>query len=369
VLRTAPAVFAVGDYYQIMAPVEGETLFWVQVGTDKYHDASNGIMNSLSHVHRVTIPMQVLDAAKSYTVFIKSVVERKPYFPETGETLVYSYDFSPVPEQDIRAYCIADTHSLVTEPVQAAAQYGKIDLLILNGDIIDHSGEPEDFLNIYRICEALTGGRIPVVFARGNHDMRGRYAERFADYIPNQNGNTYYSFRLGSIWGVILDCGEDKADEHPEYGFTVVCHSFRGQQSVFLNQLIAKAEAEYAAPGVKVRLVICHMPFTQRDSAPFDIEEAIYREWAFLLRESIKPDLMLCAHTHAAEIRYPGCDADHYGQPCPVVIEAEYNGKDHWAGCGICFREQAAEVIFTDSVGWTRTAASVSYGANGKEAR
>ena len=69
----------------------------------------------------------------------------------------------------------------------AAKAFGDIDFLILNGDILDHSGDPSKFANIYIICSEITGGNIPVVFSRGNHDLRGNYAEKFADYIENKD--------------------------------------------------------------------------------------------------------------------------------------------------------------------------------------
>ena len=346
-----PAVFAVGWDYQILLPVEEPSLFWVWVGEKVYYDASNGVMNTLSAIHRVTVPMEVLDRAEEYTVCIKPVIERKPYFTETGKTVERTFPFHPVPENNIRAYHISDAHNLTAEPIRAARTFGKMDFLILNGDVIDHSGDPGKFANVYEICAALTGGTIPVVFSRGNHDMRGNFAEKFAEFTPNQNGNTYYSFRLGSIWGVVLDCGEDKADDHPEYGFTVACHPFRMQQTAFLKALISNASGEYEAEGIKTRLVISHTPFPEKNDGAFDIEEDIYREWCRLLGEDIRPDLMICGHTHEAEARYPGCEKDAYGQPCPLAVASGYDDKTYWSGCGFTFGDGCAEAVLTDSEG------------------
>ena len=44
--KTAPAVFAVGNEYQIMVPVKSELLFWVSVGDQAFYDHINGIMRS-----------------------------------------------------------------------------------------------------------------------------------------------------------------------------------------------------------------------------------------------------------------------------------------------------------------------------------
>jgi len=349
-LRTVPAVFAVGDCYQIMVEVRREALVSVRIGDQTYYDESNGIMNSRASIHRIAVPMKQLDRERSYTLCLRPVVCRKPYFTETEAIQEYTYHFRPVPEGNIRVYHISDAHNQIEEPVAAADVFGEIDLLILNGDVIDHSGDPEKFANIYEICARITGGAVPVVFSRGNHDMRGNFAERFADYTPNHHGNTFYTFRLGSIWGIVLDCGEDKEDDHPEYGFTVACHAFRQRQTAFIEAVIEAAEREYAAPGVKTRLVIAHNPFSRRLEKPFDIEEETYIRWCGLLREYIKPHLMICGHTHECVINRPGCREDTYGQPCTVVIASEPR-KDRFIGGGFILDADAIEVMFTDSLG------------------
>ncbi|MBQ1951031.1 MAG: metallophosphoesterase [Clostridia bacterium] len=351
-LKTSPAVFAVGNQYQIMVETTSECLMSVKIGENTYFDESNGIMNSLSPLHRVSVPMQALDNAKEYTVCMRPIIERKPYFTKTQEPQEFAFAFRPIPQKNIRAYHIADAHNQIERPVKAAKAFGNIDLLILNGDVIDHSGNPEKFANIYEICSLLTSGAIPVIFSRGNHDMRGNFAERFADYTPNQHGNTYYTFRLGSIWGMLLDCGEDKVDTNSEYGFTVACHHFRERQTEYIKAVIADAEKEYAAPGVKTRLIISHNPFTQKLMAPFDIEEDIYREWASLLKEHVKPNLMVCGHTHKYGVSFVGGENDNYGQPCPVVIASEPQ-PDRFIGCGFIINGTQTDVVFTDSDGNT----------------
>lgn len=349
-LRVAPAVFAVGNDYQILIPVKRSCLMWVKVGDETYYDACNGVLCTLCRVHRVQIPMQALDAAKSYTVCWKRVLKRKPYFTETAETQEKTFSFHPVPDVGARAYHIADAHNLLKEPIRAAKAFGNIDFLILNGDLLDYTSCPRKYDNIYKLCDALTGGEIPVVFARGNHDMRGKFAEKFTDFAPNDAGRTYYTFRLGSIWGVVLDCGEDKADDCAEYGNTIACHPFRVEETAFLRQVVAKGE--FDVPEIHTRLIISHIPFTQTDVPPFDIEQQTYGEWTDLLRR-IEPHLMICGHTHVAQLRMPGCDADHLGQPCPVVIASGFDDKSYWTGCGFTFAKEKTQLVFTDSNGKT----------------
>lgn len=349
-----PAVFAVDKYYQIMMPCEKACLFFVKVGGKCYYDESNGIMRSRNEIHRVEVPVNELDEAKEYTVCIRPIIERKPYFTETEEILEKSYKFCPIPENCIRAYHISDAHNLVREPVKAAEAFGDIDFLILNGDVIEHSGDPSKFINIYEICSLLMKGEKPCIFSRGNHDLRGDFAEKFADYTPNCSGNTYYSFRLGNIWGILLDCGEDKSDDHEEYGFTVACHVFRERQTEFLKKIIGNKENEYEEKGIKHKLVISHNAFTHRYNPPFDIEQDIFAEWSELLRENVKPEVMICGHAHELNVYYPENTMwNTNGSICPVVIGSTVKKDDenYFAGCGYIFNEDGIKLIFTDSNG------------------
>ena len=351
ILKTAPAVFAVGKEYQILVWTRPNVFASVQAGDSVFYDAHSGVVNSLSSLHRIAVPMEILDRAGGYTLLLRPVVERIPYFTKTETVQSFFFPFYPVPEQNIRAFHISDAHGHIRGPLAAARAFGPMDALILNGDLIDFCTNTRSFQNIYKLCAELTGGRIPVVFSRGNHDMRGRIAEKHLDYIPHQNRRTYYTFRLGSIWGVVLDCGEDKPDEHDAYGGTVACHSFRQAQTAFLKEVIANADQEYAEEGVTTRLVLSHIPFTEKNEPPFDIEEDIYREWTALLKEHIKPHLMICGHTHQAELRPVGHLRDTYGQSCPVVIASGFDNQAYWTGCGFAFGETEILITFTDSNG------------------
>ncbi len=346
-LKYTPAVFAVGNNYQIMVPVSEASLFWVEVGGECFYDEQNGIMRSLCFTHRVNVPMEALDRAGEYTVCERVIIDRKPYFPETEDTVRTTFPFKPIPEDNIRIYHVADTHNKVAEPCAAAEKFGEMDLLIMNGDIPDHSGEISNFDTIYEIADRLTHGNIPIVFARGNHDLRGYHAEEIADHTPSEDGNTYYSFRVGNIWGLVLDCGEDKDDSHAEYGLTVACHPFRKRQTEYIRNIIKSGE--YKAEGIEHRLIICHNPFTYQLDAPFNIEKEIYAEWAELIRENICPELMLCGHLHRTFISEVGSENDHLGQPCKMIVGSDM-GRDFHVGCGLVLRKfREAEIDFYSS--------------------
>lgn len=345
----SPTVFAVGNMYQIFIPLDFEAVISVRVGDKTYYDDSNGILRSNSFMHRVDIPMNELDEVREYTVICRKMIERKPYFPTSEEPTETNFCFRPVSGEKINIYHIADAHNMEREPVSAGGYFGsELDLLILNGDIPNHSGEISNFNSIYRIAHEITKGEIPVVFSRGNHDTRGIHAEEFTQYTPTDNGRPYYTFKLGSLWGMVLDCGEDKEDGHEEYGNTVCFHNYRLKETEFIKK--KAAEGEYAAPDIKHRIIICHIPFIKQNPEPFNIEEELYRQWTQIICETVKPELMLFGHTHKCGIFEPKGEFDYFGyQNCVAVVGSEPDlAKRTFIGCGITLGDGEPKVIFND---------------------
>ncbi len=348
-----PIVFAVKNEYQIMMYVKDPSLMWVQIGSETFYDESNGILRSNTQIHRVHVPMELLDKEKTYKVFIRKVIDRKPYFPEFEDVVETVYDFRPVPTTGrVRGYHVSDSHNRIEGPAVAAACYGELDFLVLNGDLADHTHSVENCMVFYEIASKITKGNIPTVFSRGNHDTRGLMAERFNEYTPTYQGNTYYTFRIGCVWGMVLDCGEDKADDHKEYGGTVCFHQFRLRETEFIKDVIARAQEEYLAEGVQYRLVIAHNPFTVIHKKPFDIEQELFGEWVQLLGEHIKPQALIGGHMHCLKVIRPGDELDCFGQAFPTVVGSVVKGNDpYYAGAGFELQGTKMNVTFTDSEG------------------
>lgn len=356
-LLTNPCVFAAGDTYQIFVPVKKESVMWIKIGNKCYYDESNGVLRSLSRVHKITVPIKALDEAKKYTVCNQEIKgKRKAYFNKMHNIEEYEFDFRPVTGDTVRCYHIADTHNRVDEPIKAAEAFGKIDFLILNGDIPNHCGKIKYFNSIYEIVGRITGGNIPAVFVRGNHDIRGSYAEIFSDYIPTQNGNTFFTFRVGNVWGLALDCGEDKPDTNSEYGGTICCHAFRERETEFIEK-VAECDCHKDSTIMK-KLIVVHNPFTMQYKNPFNIEEEMFTYWAKVIKEKIKPDLMLCGHLHKTGIYHVGDEPDAFGQPCTMVVGSK-PGDKYYMGVGYIFRKDSTDIIFTDSDGKTEEKVTV----------
>jgi len=348
-----PAVFAVNNEYQIMLPVKKPCTFWIKIGSRCFYDDSNGIMRSNTDIHRVSIPIDLLDSEKKYSVCYQVVEERKPYFSTMGEIEEIEFIFHPVKQENIRIYHISDAHGMADSVIKAAKTFikykGGIDLLILNGDILDHSGSKSNFMIIYNIITNITHGEIPVVFSRGNHDLRGFCAENISEYTPTRFGYSYYSFRVGNLWGLSLDCGEDKTDDNEEYSGTICCHDFRLKETEYIKSIIKNADKEYNQKGVEHRIIISHIPFTYINEEPFDIEKELYKEWVILINEHIKPEYMLSGHLHIVDIDKPDSERDSFGMNFPVIVGSKIDFETkYFIGCGLICSKEGTTVIFND---------------------
>jgi len=352
-MKLNPTVCAVGKEYQIMILVEKEALISVRVGDITYYYHSNGIRISTPGIHRFSVPQEELDKTGEYTVITEIMIERTPYFPKSEPPVEEKFSFRPLTKtENINIYHLADVHGEKEKAIDAVKfMEEKPDLLIMNGDISSTSDTFEEIILCYKIASEVTKGEIPCIISRGNHDLRGAGAENLAKNMPGDNGKSYYTFRVGCIWGILVDAGEDKNDFNREYGQVISCHPFRLEQQKMIENTIKNAFEEYAENGVKYRIVISHIPFTFKKRLPvFDIERDLYTNWAKLIKENIRPDFMLCGHTHKAYISVPGSEMDDLGQPCTIIVgsdvKREENGNVILTGAQINLCEGCARVTF-----------------------
>lgn len=299
--RFHPTVFCVKDSYQIIFLTEKPGMGWVEINGERYLDAQNGLMRWTDEMHRVTVPCSVLDSAGAYSVCYQEMEDRKPYYPVHGDAVRREYSFFPVREgQDLRICYLSDTHGKVAEPAACAAQL-EFDVLMMGGDIADHNSTKQDLWVLFKICSLAAKGEKPVVFSRGNHDTRGRMAEYLPGMIGTDNGSTYFSFELPGVFGLVLDAGEDKVDSCDSYGDTTCFELFRRQETKWLERVYEEGKWKDAP----VRIALCHIPFTMKHPAPFDIEEELYARWTELLNK-MGVEFLIAGHMHELFVLRPG---------------------------------------------------------------
>ncbi len=306
-----PVVYAVEDDYQIVFSTNDESIAWVEIDGNKYYDLYAGSMKSKDLVHKVTVPQKDLDNAKKYTVCAQTMIYRGPFGGYKGSKIMTKeINFRPVNvDNGLDYYSMTDVHGARKGALKAyqafensvKAQGRDVDFLVILGDsysMIDSEFDAQ-FSNL--IANDATKGEIPVIYARGNHEIKGRYAEDLYKYVGSLNQNYYYDFELadGKVYGITLDLGEDHTaganddDGWWEYYGTDVFSQYRNDQTKFLQNIVDNKKDKYQ--NSEYNLVCCHIPVQFVNSRNNNIQ--VKADWTALLNQ-IKPDLVVSGHQH-----------------------------------------------------------------------
>jgi len=298
-----PVVYSVEEEYQIVWTTTINATGSVKIGDETYRDLAAGSEDSFTKVHKVVVPTAVLDAAEKYEIISTNYIYRGPYSGLLGRTIKQEVDFRPIdPADGLQIYSLSDAHEYVEAAVKTGAYFGEdLDLLVLAGDIASHLERTSDIELILKIAHGITGGSRAVIYARGNHEVKGDVANSLYRYVGSKDEAFYYTFRLGPVFGIVLDLGEDHPDDWWEYYGTAHFEDYRNIQTEFLNQVLS--DGNYLDPSVEFKLAICHMPVTYvsshdgKDGQDSLFLEEIRQEWTTLLN-TLDPDLMISGHLH-----------------------------------------------------------------------
>ncbi len=342
-LKCTPSVFVIGEEYEILVYTEKNGLAAIRIGEQTYFEENAGALSTEKNLAKIRIPQGLLDAAECYTVLFRESINRKAYYSVLGEWESCRFEFKPIKKTDgINIYHIADVHYRFDRGRALASYFGDgLDLLIFNGDI----GEVETLDNYFEVAKFVgdaSGGKIPVLFVRGNHDTRGRLAERFTDFFPADGKNTYYTFRVGPLRGIALDCGEDKPDARIEYGGVNAFESFRRRETEFLKGIEGKYDFAVSH--------ICPAQATPNAGCQFDIEREVYTEWNREL-ERLGIKFMLCGHIHKAYILEKNDKRSLLPHEYPVIVGSACLEDGGLWGTALTLSGNEASVKFTDDKG------------------
>lgn len=191
---------------------------------------------------------------------------------------------------------INDTHERrdTLAPLFAALDSAPGDLLFWNGDVFDDIGSEAQLVEqlLYPAGAAYAASR-PVYFARGNHDVRGTEARALGRVLDTPDGHFYYAFRQGPVAFVVLDTGEDKADDSPEYGGLGSFDPYRTRQATWL----AEAFRDPSVREAPFRVVVAHIPlYSDAARQPHGGADARAKWHDALVRGRV--DLLVTGHTH-----------------------------------------------------------------------
>jgi len=265
------------DGVSILWTTNRDAIAWVELAPDdsthfyleerpKYFSAPYGFKN-VSAVHAVRLSNLRPGTTYRYRIYSQEVLSHK------GTQVIYgkvaaskAYQTGPLTfttgnhaKKDISFVILNDIHGnneLMTNLLKNTS-WSNTDMVFFNGDMVSDITSEEQFLGGFVDTSVkLFASEVPVYYARGNHETRGNFAHRFADYFPGFSGKIYGMFRQGPVCFVVLDCGEDKPDSDIEYSGIVAFDAYRDKEAGWLKEAL-KSDLYKNAP---YKIAIIHMP-------------------------------------------------------------------------------------------------------------
>lgn len=194
----------------------------------------------------------------------------------------------------------------------------KTDFIVLNGDIVSFSQHIDSVARHSIVPITEQAERVPLVYARGNHEGRGLDFDKVYSLFPTSTGEFWYSFRQGPAAFIVLDGGEDKPDSSHEYAGTADYDAYRQRETEWLKQAV-KDPSFVSAP---VKICIVHIPTVAYKNSWYS-QLWITENWAPIL-EKAGIDLMLSAHHH----KWICSEAGQDGKGYPLLVNSNMERMD-----------------------------------------
>ncbi|MDR2674561.1 MAG: metallophosphoesterase [Opitutaceae bacterium] len=281
-----PAVFAPAAHSATIAwTVNRAALGWVEYGAsaDRLDLKGGGDADGFTpHDERILkVRLQGLAAGTRYWWrCVTRELTDKGDAPPPVASRIYSFSTLAPAAAETRFVMWNDTHDREETLARLAAltQGGDAppaDFLMWNGDIVrrnntDASMIPGVYVHPRGGVDLAKGP--PVLLTRGNHDVRGLWANKVGDFVDfpdtHEGGarRPFYAFRSGPLGAIVLDTGEDKPDRHPSFYGTAAFEPLIAEQARWLEKIIERPDLKNAP----VKAVFCHIPLRWVDEKPQD---------------------------------------------------------------------------------------------------
>ena len=288
---------------------------WVEYGTDtlnlkRVRLLIDGQAEFNESIHKIRLEGLTSGQTYYYRVCSQEILQYKAYskkFGHIAKSDFYSFTMPDAETDSFTAVIFNDLHqrTAVFEALLKQVEKVDYDFVVFNGDCID---DPANHAQATRFISLLTegvhGDRIPTFFMRGNHEIRNAYSIGLRKHFDYVGGKTYGAFNWGDTRIVMLDCGEDKTDDHREYSGLNDFTQLRNEQVGFLQEEL-KSKAFKKADK---RILIHHIPLYGCDNLCWDLWEPLLRKAPF--------HVSISAHTHRFAYHPKGSLKNNY----PVVI-------------------------------------------------
>ena len=173
----------------------------------------------------------------------------------------------------------------------------KLDFVLLNGDMSNRIRSQKHIMDAYLdTCVSMFATDVPLFFNRGNHELRGEFADYLNRYFPTNNGKYYRLQHVAGVDFLFIDSGEDKPDADLEYCGIVECDQYREEQERWLRSL-----QEEKKIGKYPIVVFSHMPPTLKNwHGPLHMQETLTPEL-----NKMNVSVMLSGHLHRFDYQEP----------------------------------------------------------------
>ena len=212
------------------------------------------------------------------------------------------YSFTPFDPQaeEVRSVIYNDVHDKIDTATELVKWVKPEDFTfsILLGDMWNDpslaSNARRAFLNLEAYVRLFDGSNKPMMFVRGNHDVRGWFSSRLShllDFPLNDptaefaEQNAYYDFRVGPMWFIAPDSGEDGSKQMALY------QPYRERQAKWLAELFGDSPHREAP----WRVLTTHIPLYYKGYWDAPHSRAL---WEATLKEN-KIDVSISGHIHS----------------------------------------------------------------------
>ena len=307
-------------------PCHAKVVFGLK-GEALAHETDNAVHGLLPIGTLHVIHLTGLEPGRAYTykAVATRVVKMKAYWPEKGlpaESPERTFTTFDRAKPSVSFSVITDTHedNARVSDLLKAMDWPATEFLVHLGDAY-HGLESEDQLVnrwLGPADGALAGSKL-LMFIRGNHEMRGSFCRRLFDYFPSPDGRFYYVRDQGPLHLIILDTGEDKADETNVYAQLNKVEAYRLEEMAWLERHFKTDKRAAEAP---FRVILLHQPNWGWTRERGD-------QWTELANKG-KVDLVLGGHYHRMRSVEPGSQGNDFtalalGQDQIAKVEATRN--------------------------------------------
>lgn len=256
----------------IIALTNKPAIAWVEIIDNsaqtptQVFESNDGMINANDTLFKFRLTETSPKSSISYKVKAKEVIKFEPYSIEYGLEISseeFEFNFLNEDQTDVSCVIYNDVHEN-TDTYGDMLHYvdEQFDFAVCNGDSFHYVTDEDNLTDkMLNTVVPLFASQKMLVMNRGNHETRGSFARHFKRYFDYKDNKFYQAFKLGPIYWVFLDGGEDKPDSHEVYAGTVDYDHYRKEQAQWLDKLVKSKEFQRSP----FRIVINHIPAFHSD--------------------------------------------------------------------------------------------------------